>query len=258
MTLFGEARDRWRAHVCSLADSGYYADDGRAHRYVTQRILPLWQEACEAPDAAQSYRITPTLERILHLFGRGVLGHGMERGKTPRVRCWPPARLAPGSEAPTFYKVVPKKDVARIVGASTSAVREAFRRIRGRGADPGLQGRGLCAIVSQESGIHLDGLFDRQLPGPFALLADDYERGRLQAQAQESACGRYARAQVQWCEAGRASKGLIRRSRRSTATARPASAGALRKPRRARRLEAPPPAAAPRSRRAAAASRSPS
>lgn len=194
--------------VATLADSGWYKKVDRANTYMIDHVARAWRvvgDVDDSPDSiASQLDMTPTMILIVHMFGRAVFRHGIGRFKAPTLDHWPPLwdRKA---EHLRFMKAIAKRDIARIIGKSISAVDEAISRFRGRGNDePVFVRKKLAMPLYVDTGIMFNLCTSAQVVFPFML--EDYEYGKRHATDQYLAQAGTARKQSAFCGEAIASK----------------------------------------------------
>jgi hypothetical protein len=212
MTLFSSARIAWRKQVNEIAASGYYASERAARAFLVGQVLPAWATLLNERDAGQlqrRLRITTTQALVLHLFGRGVLGVDVQGREAPRFSAWPPSREYDTCGSVVCYRVVPKGDIAQIIGRSRFSVDDALRRFKGRSRDDvTLPQRGLCNVISTEAGVALDGVFSAQTSFPFMYAVCEYASAKTYAYACRVGHGQFVERQTAWCERALNAQGM--------------------------------------------------
>jgi hypothetical protein len=204
MTIFSAAQAAWRKQVREIASTTYYTCERTARAFLVGQVLPAWATLLNERDPGElqrRLRVTTTQALILHMFGRGVLGVDVEGRVAPRFTTWPPSRQYDAKGDVVCYRVVPKGDIATIIGRSRHSVDEALRRFKGRSRDEiTLPERGLCNVISTEAGVALDGIFSAQTSFPFMYAVTEYANAKLYAFSSRVAHGQFVERQQGWCE----------------------------------------------------------
>lgn len=199
---YSEALEAWAALRERLVASGYYASTKDADRYFVKHVEPAWQRVLETGDDTyliDDLALTPTQRRLIHFFGRAHAGVGCTT-RTPRVTCWPPFKDREG--VVRTFRAISKRDLAKILGCSASAVEEAVDRFRGKGrAGDVFYGPKLAVTIAVETGIAIDGIFSQQTR--FTFMLEDYEHGDSAAHSARVANGETWERQRKYCKEAR-------------------------------------------------------
>ena len=195
------AKAAWATHLSKHVARGYYANIYTARNYFARHVAPLWSQALgvDELELVQDIGINDTMLLLLHLFGKGV-AHAHLPKSAPRFTEWP--AMLDDSGAVRRFRVIPKGDIAKVVGKSRAAVEHAIRRFRRKQDRPGerLYEAKCASVLSLEVGIAIDGIFTRQTS--FAYMLEDYQRGYIVAQTQGRATLDTYVDQKNWCSEG--------------------------------------------------------
>jgi hypothetical protein len=158
-----EALKEHQADVQRVAATGYYKSQRDAERFFNQHVRPAWIRVLRIDEEDESfekqYRFTPTMFRMLFLFGRGVNRVAVTK-KAPLIHLWPPRHELGRYGDIRFFRGLSHASVAKLIGASHKAVEDGLNRFKGDKDDKnGLFARRLMTVISTDVGVTLDGVF---------------------------------------------------------------------------------------------------
>lgn len=165
-----------RADIAVLADHGGYKKLRLAEQYTENVLSWLWRPVLgiehDDEPLVDQLSFTPTMTLLIHLFGRAVHRHGTQRSKMPTIRHWRGV-YDPHAEALRFPRAISKRDIARVIGKSTSAVDDAVGRFRGKiERHEDLYAKRVAHPLWVETGIMLDLMVEPNLS--FSFMLEDY------------------------------------------------------------------------------------
>ncbi len=190
-----------RADVKTLADHGGYKKLRNADQYAEKVLASMWRpvlgiESDDEPLVDQ-LGFTPTMTLVLHLFGRAVHNHGMKRSNMPVIRNWRPV-YDRHSEKLRFPCAISKKDIAKIIGKSQSAVDDAVGRFRGKtDRYDVLYAKRVAHPLFVETGIMLDVMVEQNMS--FSFMLEDYSYARRVAEDARLRDAETNYRQREWC-----------------------------------------------------------
>jgi hypothetical protein len=200
MSRFSEQSKQWKQQVAAIAESGYYADVGRAVAYAEEHVFPVWRTVNQADSIREvvgKRGLTGAQVLIVHLFARGVLGLGPAAEDAPRLVVWRPSRAVGATGEPVCPRVIGTADIARLIGRSRYAVERALRRFKGlEGARPKCR---TWSVISMPTGVALDGALSTATLQPFMYAVHEYADARHYAGACKQRSARFTGRQDGWC-----------------------------------------------------------
>lgn len=169
--------ERYKENLSKLVKNGGYRSVPRARHYIEQHLAHLWRPRLDIDSdddpLVDQLDFTPTMALVVHLFGKAVHHHGVERSKLPRLTKFMPVFDA-HLEKVRFPHAVAKNDIARLIGKSRSAVDDAIGRLRGKSERYArLFDKRMAHPLFVETGIMLDMMTEPNLS--FAFMFEDYE-----------------------------------------------------------------------------------
>jgi len=204
VTTYTEVLEQHLADVKKIAESGYYKTQRHAQRFFEQHVRPAWISGMaveEEEDIEDRFQLTPTMVRVIFLFGRCVNRIALTKS-TPLITKWPPLHQSRKTDPIRCFMGLSQPSISKLVGASSTAVQEAFRRFK-RSDSGGLVDRRLLNVISTEAGVVLDGVFERQTSFPFRYELDVYERGISFAADMRVASSSFHERQTSWAREAR-------------------------------------------------------
>jgi hypothetical protein len=209
---------RWEKQVSEAVEDGYYKNLGRAEQYVTRWLLDAWELVIDLDDAESLIKhleMTQTMILVVHFFARGVHNHGAKRTKAPIFKTWLPVDDQNGDAATRrFLRAVPKRDIARLIGKSKSAVDDAIDAFRGKPhrktkerceSHAAFTEKKLAHPLCVDTGIMLDIMTEPQTA--FCFMFEDYAYAKRFAKDSQMATAPTYHQQVVHCDEGMWAKG---------------------------------------------------
>ena len=196
--------------VTRLVAGGRYQNTNAAVRFVEDQLGPIWRPVLGIDNTVRlvdHLALTGTMVGMFHFFGRGVLGYGSRRSQWPRLLHWR-AVVDPETGANQFPRAVTKRDIARIIDRSPSAVTIAIAQLRGKRLAHARYGvlfeKLLAHPLYVETGIMLDlaTSFNHEL----GFHIDEYWSAQYAAQNARIRDMETNRRQAVWCSRAIASK----------------------------------------------------
>lgn len=188
----------WREQVAAVAESGAYKSVSRAAKYVDRYLGDAWRAILHIDNdddpLDEQLDLTPTQTQLLHLYAKGVWGHGVSKSVAPRLTSFLPVRSHATELRPP---AVSKRDAARIVGRSVSSVEEAIARFRGKRGDLRMFDRRLVGVLFVETGIMLDIATSQQQV--FNCMREVYVYGGIIARESGLRDAPTIQQQREWC-----------------------------------------------------------
>lgn len=154
----------YKDNVDRIVESKYFHDSYRARRFVDEQLGPVWATVLDLDDPesiTNELELTDTLVRVIHFYALGVLRFRERKFKKAVFMTeFPPT----GDEDRPVLRSLHKKDVARIVGRSLSAVEAALLRVGGNKAENAvLHRKRILYPMPVATGVMLDVMTQAQL-----------------------------------------------------------------------------------------------
>lgn len=215
-----EIAARRNAELSELATSGYYKNVRKAEQYVENKLAAPWRFILhltrDDEPICDKLELSPTMIKLVHLFGRTAHNHGNDRAKPPMVKTWMPtfdAAANGGDGAMTVPRAFTKRELSRVIGASLGAVHDAVQAFRGTKPSGRARHEVHERFFSErivfpnvgEVGVSLDITVAAQCVFPF--MRSDYEyfnRYAIDMKLNDAECNR---RQIEWSREAIRSKG---------------------------------------------------